>query len=615
MKKSRYKIFSLGIILFLCNSCFLNSDDLFNSEERSGSVQNEEAVYNDPTKAEGLLYQLYSFIPQVIPSRFNGEFSSFCDEAISSTSIAFNVGGWSPNSLPEIGDPWSVSYKAIRTINKFMENIQKMPSGDQAGLTEIRKRFMYQEAKCLRAYYYADLIRMFGGVPLITQSVVDVNQIVDTPKREKYAFMVDWVVNELDSVAPKLPTSWGGSEFGRVTRGTALATKARLLLYAASPLFNSAGADNSGNEYVCYGNTDLKRWERALIASNDIIKTGVYSLHRGVSTNSSRSIWSDAFFADRSISREAIFSYQKKLGGTWNNMYLPLTMRTNAGWPSNFPSYNVHAAFEMKSGKMPTSGLTDNGDGTYTEVVNAGSAYDVANPYKDRDPRYYDAILFNQAVYRNFTANIYIPFPGDEIVGSGKENETFGPRTGFYTRKWVNPAINVSGATQTGFEDFPIYRYAEVLLNYAEAMNEYYGPEIKPAGFSMTARDAVNEIRKRVVSKVIGAEKYRPTLASGMPLITTGLTQSEMRDHIRQERRVELIFESHRFFDVRRWMIAPQTERNFYYYQIQKKKDNTFVYTVKKFHTRSFIEPKMYLLPIPFQETQTNPNCSQNPGW
>jgi hypothetical protein len=175
--------------------------------------------------------------------------------------------------------------------------------------------------------------------------------------------------------------------------------------------------------------------------------------------------------------------------------------------------------------------------------------------------------------------------------------------------------LDIKGASQTGFEDFPIYRYAEILLNYAEAMNEAYGPNVKPAGYPYSAVQAVNLIRARAKSKVIANERYRPTLNAGMPALSLTITKEDLTKAIRSERQIELMFEGHRFFDVRRWMIAPQTEKDIYYYDIRKKTDNTFVYFVKKFHTRAFIAPQMYLLPIPFDEIQINKNCPQNPGW
>jgi len=272
----------------------------------------------------------------------------------------------------------------------------------------------------------------------------------------------------------------------------------------------------------------------------------------------------------------------------------------------------------MQDGKPPLAELRDNHDGSYEEIINPTSTINAYNPdqsYLKRDPRYYDCILFNEAKYRNLTCEIFTPFSEADTVGSGKDNETYGLKTGFYLRKFVNPQLDIKGANQNGFEDFPIYRYAEILLNYAEAMNQIYGPNVRPAGYPYTAVQAVNLIRSRAKSKVIGQEKYRPTLPAGMPALDLSISKDDLDEAIKQERRVELMFEGHRFFDVRRWMIAPETEKNIYYYDIRKKNDGTYKNYVKKFHTRTFTEPQMYLLPIPFAEIQINKDCPQNPGW
>lgn len=593
---------------------------MYDSDEISTSNQDEAAVYKDPSKAKYLVDQLYALIPTFATIRYNGYLSAYCDEAIDLSAFSFNLGSWSPNNVPGFSDMWSGSYRAIRTANKFLENIDKMPLSDQYNFTETTREYMKNQVRCLRAYFYSELIRCYGGVPITIKSVKDISGNITVESRQSLDSTVNFVINEIDSIAPLLPKTVGGTDYGRVTRGFALSIKSRLLLYMASPLFNSAGADGTGNRYVCYGSYDPTRWQKALDAARDVISLNSYSLFTSTTVSPSRSVYSNVFFLERGSASmyERIFSYQKTVGNSWNQLFLPLTFRTSSGWPVVFPSYNAHIAFQMQDGKAPISQLRDNGDETYTEVVNPVSTtytYNPAQPYLMRDSRYYDCILFNQANYRDLTCQIYTPFPENESVGSGKDNETYNARTGFYLRKFVNPLLDVKGANQTGFEDFPIYRYAEILLNYAEAMNEAYGPNVKPAGYPYTAVQAVNLIRSRAKSKVIGSERYRPTLNSGMPALSLTISKDDMTEAIHYERRIELMFEGHRFFDVRRWMIAPQTEKNIYFYDIRKKTDDTFVYNVKKYHTRAFNTPQMYLLPIPFEEIQLNKNCPQNPGW
>lgn len=615
--RNKFKLILVALSA-LVMSCDLS--DLYDLDEITGSNQDETAVYNDPSKAQALVDQIYALIPSFGVVRYNGHLSAFSDEAIEKSALGFNLGSISSSSIPGFEDMWSGSYRAIRTANKVLENIKKMPLSDQHNFTEATRDYMINQVRCLRAYFYAELIRCYGGVPVVTESVKNIYEETTGIPRQTLDSTVNFVVGELDTIAPLLPRNVGGRDFGRVTRGFALSIKSRLLLYMASPLFNGPGADGDGNLYVSYGSHDPSRWEKALEAAKDVVTLGQYSLFNSTTINNSMSVYANIFFLDRGHASmfERIFSYQRPKGNYWNNLFLPLTFRTSAGWPHIFPSYNAHIAFDMQDGKKPIVDLVENGDGTYTEVINPASTvhvYDPNEPYKKRDSRYYDCILFNQAKYRDLTCDIFTPYPGHETVGSGKENENYNVKTGFYLRKFVNPSLDIKGANQQGFEDFPIYRYAEILLNYAEALNQVHGPNVRPAGYPYTAVQVVNLIRARAKSKVFGQERYRPTLNLGMPALSTSISKEELAEAIRHERRIELMFEGHRFFDVRRWMIAPQTEKNIYYYDIRKKSDGTFVYNVKKFHTRVFLEPQMYLLPIPFSEIQINKNCPQNPGW
>lgn len=617
--KKKY-IYSVAAIIGLLLLPGCRFGDMYDLDEISGSNQDETAVYNDPSKAQSLVDQLYALIPSFGAVRFNGFLSAYTDEAVDATALAFNLGSWNPNNIPGMNDMWSGSYQAIRTANKFLENIHKMPLSDQYGFTEATRSYLINQARCLRAFYYSELIRCYGGVPVVTTSVSDISQDIAAAPRQTLDSTVNFVIREIDSIAPFLPKVVAGTDYGRVTRGFALSIKSRLLLYMASPLFNGSGADGNANPYVCYGVYDPTRWEKALAASLDVIALNSYGLFTSTTINNSQSVYNNVFFLERGHASmyERIFSYQKSKGNIWSQTFLPLTFRTSAVWPQIFPTYNAHIAFQMQDGKAPISGLIDNGDGSYTETVNPEStiyAYNPVEPYLKRDPRYYDCILFNQAKYRDLTCEIYTPFEGHDLVGSGKDNETYGVKTGFYMRKFINPALDLKGANQIGFEDFAIYRYAEILLNYAEAMNQVYGPNVRPAGYPYAAVQVVNMIRTRVKSRVIGLERYRPTLNAGMPTLSATISKEDLDEAIRHERRIELMFEGHRFFDVRRWMIAPQTEKDIYFYDIRKKSDGTFVYNVKKFHSRTFNTPQMYLLPIPFAEIQVNKNCPQNPGW
>jgi hypothetical protein len=235
-----------------------------------------------------------------------------------------------------------------------------------------------------------------------------------------------------------------------------------------------------------------------------------------------------------------------------------------------------------------------------------GTAFDwnnpnhAANPYSGRDPRLKQIIAVNNDVFGKNTDNgdrlIQSYEGGVDAIGSSRGATT----TGYYLKKFSIRNYNLSLSTSVKAKAWVLMRIGEMYLNYAEAMNEAYGPESK-GGMSMSAKAAVDAVRQRT--------------GVAMPILSPGLTQDEMRERIRNERRVELAFEEHRFFDVRRWKIAVKTE-NFPLMAIQIVKTSwadDFEYRVFKKENRVFKE-HMYLHPIPEAEVLKGA-ITQNPGW
>ncbi|MCK9507339.1 MAG: RagB/SusD family nutrient uptake outer membrane protein, partial [Pigmentiphaga sp.] len=310
MKISILNTWMLLILIFF-TGCEMNT--LYDADEISGSNQDETAVYNDPSKAQALVDQLYGMMNDFAGIRYNGYLSAYTDEAVDASAVSFNLGSWSSNNVPGFNDMWSGSYRAIRITNKFLENIPDMPLSDQFNFTENTRDYMINQARCIRAYFYSELIRCYGGVPIVTSTLHDYGDDVAGAPRQTLDSTVNFVVNELDSIVSLLPKNVGGTDYGRVTRGFALAIKSRLLLYMASPLFNGPGADETGNPYVCYGSNDPERWEKALEAAKDVIALGSYSLFTSTTINSGVSVFNNVFFLDRGHSSmfERIFSFQK----------------------------------------------------------------------------------------------------------------------------------------------------------------------------------------------------------------------------------------------------------------------------------------------------------------
>jgi hypothetical protein len=181
-------------------------------------------------------------------------------------------------------------------------------------LTETTRSYLKNQVRCLRAFYYSELIRCYGGVPIITSSVKDISDKIELAPRQTLDSTVRFVIHELDTVAPLLPKNVGGTDYGRVTRGFALSIKSRLLLYMASPLFHGPGADGTGNKLVCYGVYDPNRWVDALKAANDVIALNSYSLFTSTTVNTSLSVYSNVFFwiEEMQVFTNAFFRIKKR---------------------------------------------------------------------------------------------------------------------------------------------------------------------------------------------------------------------------------------------------------------------------------------------------------------
>lgn len=503
----------------------------------------------------------------------NAMLASASDEAdhadINSTIQKFNMGTWNAASNPE--DCWGYFYQGIRRANLFLEN--------SAGYKQIifrdtidannKNKYEYDvrdiawlraEVRFLRAFYHFELIKRYGGVPVIEKATGNIEEL-KAMTRKSFDECVEYIVSECDEVLPLLKDTWVGFDSekwrGRVTQGAALALKARLLLYAASPLHNPAN--------------DVEKWRRAAQASHDVIALNKYALHSNYKALFRLGNGADGnpevIFAQHGWSRNDFEMYNYPVG------------YDQGGKGSTSPSQNLVDAYEMKSTGMA--------------IGEPGSTYDPANPYTGRDPRLGMSILTNATVFKSRPLEIWT----GGLDGLGKPKAT---TTGYYIRKFLDEGLNLA-QNQSSMHTWILFRYAEVLLNYAEAMNEAYGPEAS-GGLSLSAKKAVDMVRARA-----GVQ---------MPPLPPGLSKDEMRIRIRNERRVELAFEEHRFFDVRRWKIATQTENMpIMAMKITRNSDNTFSYFVVKAEDRAFTE-KMYLYPIPEVEVlKSNGTLTQNSGW
>jgi hypothetical protein len=485
--------------------------------------------------------------------------SSLTDESIYNNDDAtwlVQRGLLAPENLGGAGVLWGRSYRSIRECNYALSILPNLP------LSAGHKTRIEGELKFIRAFRYQDLIRNYGGVVLMGDKVVSLSDNLQDPslfKRASIKESIDYAVAQLDDAASKLPLNNDGSwMLGRATKGAALALKSRLLLYAASPLYNAG------------------TWAAATTAAQAVISLNKYGIYTGGYNN--------LFLINET--NETIFArlYTKNA----NHTHLEIANGPNGygGWAGNTPLQNLVDDYEMDNGKF---------------ITDPTSGYDPTKPYEHRDPRFAATVLYNGATYRGQTVETFTPGGKDSKDGPDNWNTT---KTGYYLKKFMNDAYPLQNPWgNAGFQPWIYFRYAEILLNFAEAANEAYGPDIIPTGSTLSARTAINLIRAR------------PSV--NMPALAAGLSQSQMRDAVRYERRVELAFEEHRFYDVRRWKIADVTENKpAAGVIITKNANGSYSYTSKVALDGRAFAAKHYWLPIPRAEIQASGGqLQQNAGY
>ncbi len=457
---------------------------------------------------------------------------------------------------------WANNYKYISQCNSFFENADKIQN-----LSQDNKNRLIGEMKTLRAFRYFSLVKHYGGVPLITKTL-GLSDKFDASRNtidECFKFIVD-ELNAAISVLPDVST-----QSGKIDKGVAMAIKSRVLLYYASPLFNA------GN--------DITRWQNAADAAKAVIDLNRYNLVPWANYKS-------MFIKFDPANKENIFV-------TINQSGIPSEgHQDDYPWPGLTFEYAVMPF--VRGGNVlyaPTQQMVDSYETLDGKLItDPTSNYDPQHPYANRDPRL-DVAIYHQGSLLNSSV-IDFTNPG------GTDFDNNNAVTGYLLGKFVDPSVydntgKVLGAGQ-GNQPWINFRYAEILLNYAEAINEAQGPA--------DAYVSINEVRSR----------------AGIPGLPSGLSQSQMRDRIQNERKVELVFEEHRFWDVRRWKIASVTN-NITTQGVFVTKDGNGVlhYTYGTPNTggnldydpvRNFKEYN-YFFPIPLSEIAADPNLTQNPGY
>lgn len=562
----------------------------------------ETAVWGDPALVETFLNQIYFRLDE--PLTDGRMKANIVDEAHyrgNAPSLNFKNGVITPDNIPAWNysrlRQWLDLYKTIRFCNIFFSKVDEVPFKEGLVDGKNQRDRMTGEVHFLRAYLYHFLTSTYGGVPIITEAYGLDDEF--KAARNSYAECVDFMVTECDQAAALLPDVQTGNNFGRATRGAALALKARILLYAASDLYNTDVFPSYPNPELI-GYTDgnrTARWQAAKDAAKAVIDLNQYTLFRAepAPSDSVAQNYVDLFMSKSNEEDIFIKFFTVPMG---QRMGLYTSPNGYHGWGVNAPIGNVVDDFEMA-------------DGTKFDWSNPEHA---AEPYKNREPRFYATILYNEAPWRerpndvkgidplnkiqtgrwqrwNSATNSMVEEFGVDTRKSPIEDWN-GSYTGYYLRKYVDPNNDAQYVNQTVTWRF--MRYTEVVLNYAEACIEL--------GEDAEARTYINKVRTR----------------AGLP----GLTESgdALKARYRNERRIELAFEDHRFFDVRRWVIGPEaldvTTVADIVYTLNADHTTATVPTVthKVFETHTW-QDKAYFLPILRDEMNKNDLLVQNPDY
>lgn len=546
-------------------------------------------VFSNDKKAEGYVLGVYLGLPfdksdENGYNRVDGAMlASASDEAmitVPGSSIVFLTDG---SLTPRKNNPdgcWNDCYKFIRDANIGIVGLEKLPEANHDLKLQLQA-----ELKFLKAFFYFELVKRYGGVPLLDRSY-ELSEDLNV-SRSSLADCIDYITRLCDEACEQLPDP-NNVSFGRASKGAALALKARTLLYAASPLYNGKGYDGSDNRLICYGTYDKSRWELAAAAAADVIRLGDYDIYKPAAI--AEAAKDDKVIADGSANYRKLFTV---IAGN-KELILPRTSKAgNRVEIQNFP-------VGIPNGKGLTSPSQQMVDayGTVTgrSIDDPGSLYDRKNPYENRDPRFYASIFHNGQNWNGTTIETF--------QGGVHNNTNTSTKTGYYMSKFCGSEVVISGTPTNTNHCFPLFRYAEILLDYAEAANEAYGPDVDPLGCGLTARDALKLVR----SRVLRPSQTDVDVASG--------DSEGMSAAIRRERRVELAFEDHRYYDVKRWKIADEVlSEGIRGVRITRSGD-TFSYQVlENVNSRQFT-PKFYLYPIPNDDVANNSAIrGNNPLW
>ncbi|MFV0471567.1 MAG: RagB/SusD family nutrient uptake outer membrane protein [Paludibacteraceae bacterium] len=631
MKKIKYSVYPLLIFVLLAGfSCTETSEGFLDAKEETETLR---TIFSDSLKTMQFQASIYWKIPDVIMgprNPGNGYYlQSFYDYDAAtdnmkekssdrkSFAVAFSKGDFTQDGINanfnKFLNSWTAMYQNIRVCNQFLENCEMSP------LSRAKKDKMIAETRYMRAFYYFHLMRNFGGIPLVGDKMLDPFEDQGIP-RATFEVTVDFIANELETAANALPDEQNGNDYGRPTKGAALAMLAKLYLYAASPLYNG-GNIGSGNNRLLMGYDDyqLNRWQKVKDALDNFFQyntshNNLFELIKSDTTNiidangdPAIKVVNGYYKATTSrVSKERIWFWIVFNGYRWPQGELLPASRT--GKASVLPYHDLTEAFPTKDGveiRTIVNGEYATSPGKYNEN---NTLYNPNNPYENRDPRFYIAFLYNEAKWAK--AKGEAPQPVYTYRGAASDGIFTGSTsTGYYFVKLCKEGA-VGNTDDGAFNGTGVafIRYADMLLMDAEAMTE-----LDYETNRIAIEDRLKTIRQRA-----GIEPGT-NLRYGIP---ENMTKEQMIAFILNERRIEFVLESgNRYWDLKRRKLFEKLDKQWSHAAIWEKAgdnpDGSIIYSWSvQAVEQHFFDTRMYHFPIPLKEVEaSHATLIQNEGW
>lgn len=638
MKKYKYLLclLLLGVLIVSCDYLDIVPDE----------VATEKDAFSNPKAAEKFLYSCYGYLPQsnAVPGCLDFTGDETISPFVQESYVRFAEGNYDANN-PVISY-WNTLFQGIRQCYLLKENISTVP-----GLPQATADDYVAQADFLIAYFHMLLVKCYGPTVLVKELAK-----IDAPQssylsRMPYDECVDWVADLFESASRRLPEIREGNEYGLATSTTALGLRARLLLYAASPLFNGnadyQGFQNKDGTQLIAQTYDAAKWKRAADAAKEAIllaekNYALYEMQPGALSSFPEPqdplIRTLRFsFMDKENCKEVIYAETRVSGGL-GIQRKSIPWLKGGGWNGVAPTMTMVDRFYTKNGlPIDEDPAFDYERRLDVVTIPAGATY--AEPGKqtlrmhiDREPRFYAWVAFQNGYYECQTEKEKDAYAatfnakranGKKWLTGFMRNENCGlfdnrtnnySKTGYLNKKGVHPgAAAAESAKANNYEyPWPVLRLAELYLNYAEACVAY-----DKEGYAEKGMQYLDKVRKRagllpVKEAWMNAKKH--PLSSYVD--GQGGENGMLTKIVRQERLVELYMENHNFWDIRRWKLGD------IYFNVPVRGLNINAENIRDFASivsvpdqRKFDAPRQYLLPIPVAEVSRNPNLVQNPNY